>query len=371
MSFKVFKTLAKDTQKGAALAALAQAVSGGSEFNSLAMTGAFVDGDSISFIKGQWTGRAHYESNTDTLTYPGRNFIVKLLAAGALTLGDASLNNTATGVVRGVTITSHGMVAGQVFGVGTEFFRVLQVRDANTVDVYRGYAGSTVAAHAQAAAVLGVANLTNINLPYDFIVPVTALALATSGAQVVSAMNSLDGWNPKYNGSIGAGIQQQLTAEAQGFVWEYDSTNTRFVWYRPSRGANAGSTTLSWIENVTNGTLLGASLTEATEVGEQVSAVEIRSPSAAEVTAGIMDFCFPFAVKAYEVLSFTTSTGAPATMGATVSVSNPAVPSNSDPSVNVPAGRVTLKNNGTNNFASTETILVRVYGAPDTTDVVN
>jgi hypothetical protein len=348
MSFKTFKQLTNQTIKGAALLSLAQASAGADEFNALVMTGAFVDGDTFTIDQGSWTGRAHYEFNTDTTSSYAAKFVVKLLGASALTLGDASLNTTNAGVQRGVTITAHGMVQGSVFGVGTEFFRVLRVQDVNTVDVLRGYGGSTVAAHASAAAVLTPANYTNVNLPYDFVVPVTALALATSGPQIAAFMPAVDGFNPKWNGGQGYGIQQSLSARAFGFDWEYDATNTRLFFHRAAQGNNAGNTTLTFTEVVTNGTFATASLTPGTQIGEVKTTAETRVPTAAEVTAGLMDFAFPYPVKNYQVLASTTTTDAPATVGSTVSFS-------------ADFRRLTLKNNGTNNFAATDTITVKAY----------
>lgn len=347
MSFKTFQLLTNQTIKGAALLALAQAAAGADEFNALVMTGAFVDGDTFTLDHGSWTGRTNYESNTDTTTNNAVNYFVKLLASTSLTLGDANLNNTTAGVVRNVTITGHAMVQGNVFGVGTEFFRVLQVQDANTLTVLRGYGGSVVAAHAQAAAVLAPANYTGINLPYDFVLPVTALALATAGPQLAAALAAVDGFNPKWNGGSGYGIQQTLSARKLGFTWEYDSTNTRLFAHRPAQSGNAGSTTITFTSTVTNGGWATTGVTAATQVGEVSGTVETRVPTAAEVTAGLMDFAFAKPIKNYQLVASVTASGAPATIGSTVEMS-------------ADFKRLSLKNNGTNNFAATDTITLHV-----------
>ena len=310
MSFKTFQTLSKDTQKGAALASLSQMSAGADEFDALVMTGAFVDGDYFVLDQGSWTGRANYESNTDTLSISAVRYFVKLLAATALTLGDASLNTTTPGVVKAMTITGHGMVQGNVFGVGTEFFRVLQVRDANTIDVLRGYAGSVVAAHAQASAVLAPANYTNMNMPYDFALPVTALALATAGPQLAAALPTLDGFNPKWNGGVGLGIQQILGARKLGFTWEFDSTNSRLFCHRPAQSGGSGSTTVTFTSTVAAGAWATPTPTPATQVGEVVRTTETRVPTAAEVTAGHMDFAFAKPVNLVRVTVITTATRA-------------------------------------------------------------
>jgi len=318
--FRTFEVISSETVKGAAINQLVQNSVGCDEFGQLVMTGAFVDGDTFAFFTGSWTGRADYESNTDVTAYGGTKYVVKLCASTALTLGDATLNNTKTGLFRNVTVTAHGMVVGNVFMVGTEAFYVVAVGDVNHLDVVRGYAGTTVAAHASSAAVLAPANYTNIVLQTDVILPVTALALATSGAQVATAMNALDGFQGKYSGSLAQGVVEFASGKKRHFLWEYISGSTRFVFHREARSGASGSTTIGLVDTVTNGTI-SASLTLGVEKGEVKRSVVTRVPTAAEVTAGIMDFFFAKPIKAWHLSGFVTSTGAIQAEGATVSFS--------------------------------------------------
>src|SRR4051794_32839440 len=174
--FTLFKMLADNTLKGRALNDLAQVALGPNEGATIVYTGASVDGD--SFVVGGDSFTFNQPGGvSDTVTDVGQKYWVKLLSAGALTLGNTVLNNTAvpsdpTFAIPGVQITGHGMSVGQVFGVGTEFFCVTAVQDANTVSVQRGWAGSTVAAHASGATVLAAANYTNVDLIHDLVLPV-------------------------------------------------------------------------------------------------------------------------------------------------------------------------------------------------------
>ncbi|CAM6004398.1 unnamed protein product [Sphagnum balticum] len=322
-----------------------------------------VDGDNFTFFEGQWTGRPHYEFNTDTITTNGRKFWLKLLGASALTLGDAQLNTTALGsgagkgIVRQVTITGHGMSFGNVFAVGTENFLVINVPDVNHVDVYRGYAGSTVAAQAQGSSVLTLANYTGINLGYDVIIPVTALAIATAGPQIATAMVALDGFNTKWNGQVGNGQQMIVTGRKLELDWEYISATNRLFYHRPSRSGAVGPDNAPYIQTTSNTTVFGLFkitngvgtevMTPGVQKGEVAQSVVTRVPTAQEVAAGYMDFPWPYPIKSWSTLGFTTSTLATATIGSTVSFSTD-------------FRRLTLTNNGTNNFATTNTIRVSV-----------
>lgn len=304
-----------------------------------------VDGDSVVIFTGKWTGRKNYEANTDVTNTQGRKFWFKLMTVGALTLADSTLNNTTAGVVRNVGIAAHAMSVGHIFSVGTEFFRVLQVKDANTVDVFRGYAGSTVAAHTSTTGVGVAANYTGVSLSVDLIVPVTALAVATSGAQMATGLTALDGYNVRDLGSVGQGARSQPSL-GFGFVWEYISAKTRLFFHRPARAGAPGSTTVSLLWDLTNG-WGSEQVTGGVEIAEVKRSVVTRVPTTAEVLAGYMDFAFSLPVKGWTVKGVVTSTRATATIGSTVSFS-------------ADFKRVTLTNNTTNDFTALQTVELAV-----------
>jgi hypothetical protein len=306
---------------------------------------ALVDGDSVVIFTGKWQGRAHYEANTDVTNNLGRRFWFKLMTVGALTLADSTLNNTTAGIVRNVGIVAHGLVVGSVFSVGTEFFRVLVIKDVNTVDVLRGYAGSTVATHASTTGVGVAANYTGVNLAVDLIVPVTALAIATSGPQMATGLQALDGFNARDLGSVGMGYRSQPSL-GFGFIWEYISAATRLFFHRPSRTGHSGSTTVGLLWKLTNG--FGTEQPVAgVEKAEVKRSVVARAPTTAEVLAGYMDFAFELPIKTWAVSGFVTATLASVAEGATVSFS-------------ADFKRLTLTNNATNNFAATQTVKIDV-----------
>lgn len=304
------------------------------------------DGDSFTLSTSSWTPTTVGYTNKDTTTTSSRKFWLKVLGASALVLGDASLVPTRPGKVVGMTINNHGLTPGAIFGVGTEVFRVIVVRDPNTLDVYRGYAGSLIATHAQGAAVLTLANYTGINLLTDIIVPLTDTTLAVAGPEIVSAMVALDGFNPKDYGDLASGIIKQASL-GYGFDWEYIPATNRLFFHRPCRGTTAGATTLTINASITNGVM--SQLKGGVQIGEVKSTVETRVPTAAEVAAGYMDFAFPWPVKSVLILGDLTATDGPAVIGSAVSFS---------PDFR----RLTLTNGGTNNFQGTESVTVWVTG---------
>jgi hypothetical protein len=319
-NYQTVKELADSTIKGNLLGKLANLSAGADEQAVITFTGALVDGDNFSIGT--------------------RKYWPKLMAAAALTLGDAKLNNTSTGKILGVTINAHGLTPGQIFGVGTEFFRVLNVKDANTVDVFRGYAGSTVAAHASGAAVLQAPNYTNVSAR-DLVIPVTALAIATSGPQLATALTDLDGFNPNDFGNISSGTQAR--GVKTGIKYEYIATGTRLFMHRAAQGNSLAIT-----ENITNATA-DTTFKNGSMVASAVQAAVTRVPTAGEVTAGIMDFAFPFPVKTARVTIVTTTTGAKlAWDGAT--------------SYSADFRRVSIDNSGAVDWATTHTVLLEVVG---------
>lgn len=314
MSYKYFQQIDDGTKKGAAINQLARMSSGAKEFATIVYSGASADGDKI--------------------VIGGKNLFVKQINSGSLTLADSTLNNTNTGTILNVGITAHGLSVNHIILVGSEYLKVARVGDADHVDLVRGYAGSTVAAHASSASVKTAANYTGVDVAHDYVIPVgSTLAIATSGPLLATAINAF----------AAASIAGQVL---YGMVAEYDSAKTCLLLSRPAQG-NA----LSISETITNATMLNSAttFTNGVEKGDTYLATVTRVPTAADVTAGWLDFIFPFPVKDVTIAGRTTSTRAPATIGSTVSF-------NSD------FTRVRLTNNATNDFAATHTIRVTANG---------
>lgn len=289
---------------------------------------ALVDGDSWAIFQGLWQGRKHYESNQDVFSKFARKYVVKLCGATSLTVADGSLVPTTPGVVTAVGITAHGFVAGEAFMVGTEAFFVVAVPDANTVSVLRGYAGTTIATHAMSASVLAPASWANVNVGYDIPLPVTALAIATSGTQVAAAMNAVDGFNPKWNGQVSPSNGVQKFGKKYGFTWEYVSSGTRFIAHRqsvsgvvgPDSAAHpaqnpASATDVFILWSVTNG-FGGEQPYAGVQIMEVGRSVVLRAVTAGEVAAGggfgQMDFAFPYPITSWAVKATVVSSRASA-----------------------------------------------------------
>jgi hypothetical protein len=285
------------------------------------------------------------------------NLLNATAVTGAIAVGDAISGNgasmtagTVTAILTGTGGVGHYTLSGAQQHVAsgtmfdpviTELVRVRYVVDANHVNVWRGYSGSSVVAHASGTALTAPANYTGINLSEDVIIPLTALAIATAGPQIALALNKLDGFQPKSFGDDASG--QRVFKNKYGLKAEYISATTRLFISRPASGNALGLT-----YSITNATG-SAEFMNGVEVGEVQRTVIIRVPTAAEVTAGYMDFALPFAAATAKVTGVVTATGAPATIGSTISFS-------------ADFTRVTLTNNATNNFSAAQTIELAVTG---------
>jgi hypothetical protein len=318
MGFRTFSHFKNETIKARALTELSDLSSGCNEFNSLLFSGAVVDGDNF--------------------TIGSVKFVIKQLNSGSLTLADSTLNNTKAGDIKGVGITAHGLSVNHLFLVGSEYFKVTRVGDANTVDVTRGYAGSTVAAHTSGASVLVAANYTSVVLASDVLIPVGAtLAIATTGPLIVTALNA-------FGAAYSAVPAPVAKVKALGVTAEYVAAGTQVLLTRVAQG-----NTMAMTETITNATLYAATFSNGVQRGDTKLADVTRVPTAAEVTAGYVDFSFPFPVKGFQLSAVTTSTRASATIGSTISYSTDFT-------------RVRLTNNATNDFAATHTLRVSVWG---------
>lgn len=92
--------------------------------------------------------------------------------------------NTATNTPISVTMTAHGLVAGQALAVELELFNVLRVVDANTLVLARGRYGTNPAAHANGTTIYkGAALAVTTHVPVGLITTFTA----ARGAQALAA----------------------------------------------------------------------------------------------------------------------------------------------------------------------------------------
>lgn len=244
---------------------------------------------------------------------------------------NGELNNTQT-ITPYVTIPSHGLVAGDVILVGSEFMAVKQKINANVVSVYRGVSGSTIAAHADGVAIfteavpgagnLGVAlgaTLTptaftaalvaDINDSRRCTEPVMAILTSVNEVRVVSA-----------DRDVRHGTLVPIAATTT-----YATTETL---------AGAGN---AWDAAAMAGGVLP---------GPQVTVY--HTPTAAEVTANAFSLTFPFpivAVARVKVITISTQ-AAKAWNGATTVTGN----------------NVIVDNSGATDWAATDQVEVTVQG---------
>ena len=162
-------------------------------------------------------------------------------------------------------------------------------------------------------------------------------------------MTFLDGFNPKYNGSLATGVQEYLSARKLYLDWEYIAANNRLFFHRPARAVT--SNTLVQIAYAITNAYGSQTLTQGVQIGEVMRSAAVRVPTIEEVAAGYMDFPFPYPIAGWGVKGFTTTTLASVTIGSTITFSSD-------------FRRLTLTNNGTNNFTTAETLMVDVVFQP-------
>lgn len=298
MTKQVFDAVPKLTVKGEALHQLAQSAQGAREMNVLRLAANVAD--------------------RETITVGSQSFQLVVLNTDT-TFNASALDNT-TGLDCIESWTAHGMVAGQVLRCENEFLLVKRVLSADQVLLSRGYAGSTVASHADSTNVYGQA--ATALTAGKVVLPLGAtLTPAAAGPQIATGFTALND---------------------QGFTAVY-TANTLTI-HREHNGSHAAcSETLAGTDNV----WAAANTYGGIEKGEVLFALGSRVPTATEVTLGVMGFYFPFTVTFARVTVFTTSTGATVAFGGAVAWSG---------------GLVTLTNGTDPDFADTTTVVVEAYG---------
>lgn len=297
MSKQVFNEIPRLTVKGEALHQLAQAVQGAFEMNVLRLAANVVDRETITIGPESFQ---IVQINTDT------------------NVNSTSLDNTNAESTE--TITAHGLSVGAILRCESEFMRVKQVVDANTVVLTRGYAGSTIASHADASDIFK-AGATALTAGKIYVPVGATLTPAAAGPLLATGLAALS---------------------TQGWTFSYASN--ALVIRREANGKHVACTeTLSGADNV----WAAASTYGGIEKGEVVKALGMRVPNATEVALGVMEFYFPFNPAFARVSVFTTSTGAPVAFGGAVAWAD---------------NKVTLTNGTDPDFAATHTVVVEAFG---------
>jgi hypothetical protein len=296
MSKATFAAVGKETVKGDAIRQLAAAAQGAHELNVLVMEDDVVD--------------------RETITIGDKSFEIVSIATDS-TLNTTAFDNTSATVTE--TATAHGFTVGQVLGVESEFVQVTAVPSADTFTVSRGFAGSTIASHADGSAIN--TKDTPALTAGKILLPVGGtLTIAAAGPQIAKGLNALlgGGWTvePYAAGSI--------------------------VLHREADGVRVACS-----ETMTDSSWVAANTFGGVETGNLVAARASRVPVTAEVTAGEMKFAFGFTPKFVRVSVLVTSSLAVKEWNGAYSVSG---------------GVVTVDNSGNADWATTDTVTVEVFG---------
>lgn len=296
----IFTQVSDSTLKGAAIGLLADAAASGCK--------------QIANLR-----LAANVANAETITIAGEVFEIHQVNTDT-TANTASGQFNTTAYIKLATIAAHGLTVGRIVRVESEYLRVEKVIDANTVALSRGYAGSTVAAHADAVDIFkGAAAPTAGNIPLPVgatLTPAAFSALAVTGLPALSRIDGLAATAVSANHVL-------LTAPASG-------------------GAIACAETLAGVDNTIDAAFYGGVLPGYTR------AVSLtRVPTATEVTLGVMHFPVNFAVKYVKVYVNTTSSDAVVAW---------------DGAVTWDGSLVSVGNGGTTDWSTATTVTVQVVG---------
>lgn len=250
-----------------------------------------------------------------------------------------------------VTMTAHGLVAGQALAVEGELFNVLRVVDANTVVVARSRYGTVAAAHANGVTIYkGAALAVTTDIPVGLITTFTptiaSVALtaainnaATSTLERVVGTTGTVGTNTIYDPGSAYTYAQRI---GKVIATRNSDSSVSLVSAVAENSVLATTETLAGSNNVfSTATMAGG----VARVIKRLSSV-VRVPTATEVTLGTIYVPFGYVPTAWNIRVQVTSSGAYKAWGGTTTVSG---------------NNLILTNNATTDWAATDTIYLSVY----------
>ena len=246
----------------------------------------------------------------------------------AVNVTGGDLNNTTDPV--DVTIASHGLSVGAMIRVQNEFMVVTVVVDSNNVTVSRGASGSTPATHADAQDIF-----RGDVAPANVIVGLIggALTAAAWTDALIADINDSDR-NSENVLAVDIGAGEVLIVAAA----------------TPGGTPQTGVIVLATTETFTNGnndwgaaTMLGGRAS-----GIQTRVAQSRVPDANEVALAFMHFQFDFTPIVIDVVVRVTATGILVSWNGGIVITG---------------NRVTLNNDGAQNWAASDTVTLDVVAA--------
>lgn len=237
-------------------------------------------------------------ADTETVVIGADTYEIETVATaiggGAVAAG-GTFNSTAD--PKQITITAHGLVAGDLIACQTEICQLLSVIDVNTVVVSRGRYGTTAATHADGQTINKGNGITAGRIPVGFIATFTPTVAIPA---LVDAINNPlhGGYRPVAKSST---IYATIVASADGTI------GVIVVYKTPGTAGNAIATTETLAG--ANNAWMAATLVGGKALGNKSMETQIRAPVAAEVTLGTMAFAFPFQIGYARVDAIITSSG--------------------------------------------------------------
>lgn len=299
MSKQVFANIGSETLKGQAIQQLKDAVAAGCrEVTTLRLASNVADQETLTL--GSTVFEVHV-LNTDT------------------TANSTVLDSTANlNVVE--TITAHGLAVGRILRCEAEFLKVVAVVDANKVELSRGYAGSTIASHAD-----GTDIFKGAQAPAAGRVPLPTGATLTPTAFSALAVTGLNALNVDGITAVAISVNEVLL----------------------SREKNGAALAVAETLGGSNNAFDGAAFHGGVEPADGRFAVVTRVPTAQEVALDALHAVFPFTVKFARVTVRVTADGTAIAWDGAVTLSGT---------------RVTVGNGGATDWTASHTVFIEAFG---------
>lgn len=269
-------------------------------------------------------------SDPDTVTIGPDVYEIEIVAIDTLiNTSGGELNNTTDPA--GVTITGHGLSAGDPFRVESEIMTVLAVIDANRVLAARGRFGTTIATHADGLDIFKGNGVTAGRIPVGFNATFTPAVAGPALAAAINNAVAADGQRPTGKVSTIFNRLNAVSLAAGAEVLVFGITEAAIT--------DAVAETLAGAGNAWD----AAALAGGQAQGDRKSFFAARVPVAAEVTAGRLQFPMSFTPTYVNIVVRVTATG---------------IVKAWDGGFTFASGVLTLDNAGVTDWAATDTVYV-------------
>lgn len=279
-----------------------------------------------------------------TVTIGADTYIVDIIATDTTVITAGNQTNNTTKCVL-VTIAAHGRVAGDLLRIENEMMKVLRVIDANTVVVFRGVCGTTVATHANGLAIYKSDAVHATSIPVGLNATLTPTAFTPAlVAEINNAASGGERPSAKASTIYDPGVTATTAQRANKVVAVAISVNEILVTSAVPQACVLGCTeTLAGADNGWSAVAMAGGVAPAVTKVAALSHV----PTAVEVALDHFYVDLDFTPTWVEVVVRTTASGIIVAWVGGVLIST---------------NRVTINNAGGTDWAATDTVYVIAGG---------